>query len=93
MPLTAYGDENVPLTFEMDNVSISFRKGSERIDFMHVCNYDLIMLKNLELKNYKGNALLKKWSDGNIIIDNLKFDLDKDNIEVAATEEFYAESI
>ena len=69
MPLTAYGDKKTPITLEMDNVSISFRKGFERIDFMHVCNYDLIMLKNLELKNYKGNALLKKWSDGNIIID------------------------
>lgn len=93
MPLTAYGDKKTPITLEMDNVSISFRKGFESIDFMHVCNYDLIMLKNLELKNYKGNALLKKWSDGNIIIDNLKCDLDKEKFEVAATEEFYAEPI
>ena len=45
------------------------------------------------MKNYKGNALLKKWSDGNIIIDNLKCDLDKENIEVAATEKFHAEPI
>ena len=93
MPLTAYGDKKTPITLEMDNVSISFRKGFESIDFMHVCNYDLIMLKNLELKNYKGNALLKKWSDGNIIIDNLKCDLDKEKIEVAATEKFHAEPI
>ena len=93
MPLTAYGDKKTPITLEMDNVSISFRKGFERIDFIHVCNYDLIMLKNLELKNYKGNAFLKKWSDGNIIIDNLKCDLDKEKFEVAATEKFHAEPI
>ena len=77
MPLTAYGDKNMPITLEMENISISFRKGFEDIDFMHICNYDLVVLKNLELTNYRGNALLKKWSDGNIIIDNLKCDLNK----------------
>lgn len=93
MPLTAYGDEKTPVTLILENVSISFRNGFENIDFMHICNYDLIMLKKLELKNYKGNALLKKWSDGNIIIDNLKCDLDREKIEVTATESFSAQPI
>ena len=72
----------------MDNLSISFRKGFESIDFMNGCNYDLIMLKNLELKNYKGNALLKKWSDGNIIIDNIKCDLKKTKLRLRQPRNF-----
>ena len=42
------------------------------------------MLKNLELKNYKDNALLTKWSDGNIIIDNIIYDnkLEDNPIEI-----------
>ena len=93
MPLTAYGDKDFPVTLELKNVDISMRKGFEDIDFMHVCNYDLIVLRNIELKNYKGKALIKKWSEGTVIIDNLKCELNKDEIEVPACEKFKAEPI
>lgn len=93
MPLTAYGDSKVPLTLKISDSSISFRKGYEDIDFMHVCNYDLIELKNVKLTNYHGEALLKKWSEGKIFISGLETQLSENKWEVKAEETFYAQPI
>lgn len=93
MPLTAYGAENTPIDVTLKNVDISLREGAEEIDFMHVCNYNKIKLDNVSINNYKGNAIIKKWSEGNIEINNLKCDVAEDKIEVTATEKFECQPI
>ena len=93
MPLTAYGDEKVPITLEFNNINVSLRKGYENIDFMHICNYDLLRLKKFKVHNYKGKAFIKKWSDGKIEIDDLDCEIKDDECAVTATEEFTATPI
>ncbi len=68
MPLTAYGDKQVPLKLTFKNVDISLREGYEDIVFMNACNYEKIKLENVRLENYRGDTLIKTWSDGEIDI-------------------------
>lgn len=93
MPLTAYGDVKVPVTLKISDSTISFREGYEKIDFMYVCNYDLIELKNVKLPNYQGKALLKKWSEGKIFLSGLETQLSEDKWAVKAEERFYVQPI
>lgn len=93
MPLTAYGDVKVPVTLKISDSTISFREGYEKIDFMYVCNYDLIELKNVKLPNYQGKALLKKWSEGKIFLSGLETQLSEGKWAVKAEERFYVQPI
>lgn len=93
MPFTAYGDKEVPITVKLKNVNVSLRKGFEKIDFMHVCNYEKISIENVKIENYKGEAFIKTWSDGKIEIKDLTCDCKTDQQVVKARETFFAEAI
>lgn len=94
MPLTAYGDKNVPVTVELENVDISIQKGFESINFMHVANCKKIVLENVKLKNFTGNSLIKTWSEaGKIEIKNLECSIDENNYVIMAEDEFSCQPI
>ena len=88
MPLTAYGDKDVPITLDIKNVDISIRKGFENIDFMHIANHKKISLENVRIDNYSGKTLMKAWTEGNVEINNLTCDVSKDNYVHMTDEEF-----
>ena len=71
MPITAYGDKNVPVTLKLKNVEITMREGYEDIDLVHICYYDSVVFENLSVSNYKGDCIIKKWSDGKIVLNNV----------------------
>ena len=71
MPITAYGDENVPVTLKLKNIEITMREGYEDVDLVHICNYDSIVFENLSVPNYKGDCIIRKWSDGKITLNNV----------------------
>jgi len=71
MPITAYGDKDIQVSLKLKNVEITMREGFEDIDLVHVCNYDNITLENLSVPNYKGDCLIRKWSDGEITLNNV----------------------
>ncbi len=94
MPLTAYGDKDTPFTLELKNIDISMRKGSEKIDFMHVANYKKISFDNVKIENYKGNSLIKRWESGeDVKIKGLVCDIDEKNYVSQAKEEFVCQPI
>ena len=93
MPLTAYGDKDVKVTLELKNVSISMRKGFEDIDFMHIANYEKVKLKNVKIDNFKGKTLIRKWTDGNIEIENLNCDISEDKYITMAEEKFTCQTV
>jgi len=94
MPLTAYGDKDVPVTVELENVDISIQKGFETIDFMHAANYKKIAFDNVKLSNFKGKSLIKSWTEsGKIEINKLDCDIDENNYLTLADEEFVCQTI
>lgn len=93
MPLTAYGDPAVPVTVELKNVEVSLREGFESIDFMRIANYKKIVLENVKIKNFAGNALVKAWTQGNVEITNLVCDVREEALVVLTDEEFVCKAI
>lgn len=92
MPLTAYGDEKVKFNLSLENVNIEIRKGCEKNDLINACNFNIIKLENVKIKNLSGECLIRTWSDGNIITDNVNADKVK-NLFLKSNKAFFAKSI
>lgn len=86
MPLTAYGDKDIPVTLELKNVDISMRPGFETVDFMHVAFYKKIILDHVALHNHRGTHLIKDWTGGNVEFLDVICDVKPEDY-VARTEE------
>ena len=91
MPITAYGDEDVPVTLRLTDINLSLREGFASIDIIHACNYKSIELKNINISNFSGDCLVRKWSEGNISLDNI-CGTGKASVKKADFE-FFSESI
>lgn len=59
-----YGDGEVPVTLNLENVDYSVREGFEEEAVFKVAHFDEINFKNVKISNFKGNTLIKNWSDG-----------------------------
>ncbi len=90
MPLIAYGKADDKLTLKLENVDLSIREGSEGLDLIHACNYDSITLDNVKIDGKIG-SLIKKWSDGDVILRDVNSDADEQVI--TATTAFKAQAI
>ena len=89
MPLTAYGDKDNPFNLTLSNVDFSFKEGFEKNPFMHVANFHQITLKNINVKNAKGDCLIKTWTNGGEVeFINLNCDIPKENLVKFTEEEF-----
>ena len=77
----------------MENIDISMKEGFEDMPLIHAANFDLISLKNVNVKNAKGDVLIKKWTDdNNIITENVTFS-DDYKLSELQTEEFICGAI
>lgn len=93
-PILLYGDSEKPINFKMGDCSVTF--SDERIshDFMHLCNFERIILKNVEVKNFKGDIFIKKWNNSGIIItENLICDSFVGELSSFAKEPFSCEMV
>lgn len=89
-----YGDGVVPVTLNFKNVEYSVRAGSEQDPIFKVANFDEINLDNVKITNFKGDALIKNWSDGGKVnTNNLECELKDGGLIVHATEEFKCSAI
>ena len=57
---------------------------------IHACNYKTILLDGLRV-NGKLTSLIKKWSDGNVILKDVTCDAKEDT--VSATDTFFAHKV
>ena len=87
LPLNAYGDEKIPLLLTIRDCELSFR---EETPFMHLCNYERVLLENLKIHQVGKQPLIKKWSEGEIVLRGVT----SDNKEIVKAEEaFFARPI
>jgi hypothetical protein len=94
MGVYCYGDGIVPVTINLKNIEYSVREGSEQEPIFKMAHFDNINLHNVKITNYKGNALIKTWSDGgNVNVNNLDCDTRDGELLVKATEKFICNAI
>ena len=92
--LYAYGSEESSFDLALKNIEYSIRDGYEKEPFIKAAHFGQILLENVKIYNYDGDAFVKTWSDGgDIKANNLKGNIDKDSIRVKATEPFKCSSI
>ena len=91
LTVTAYGDENIPVKLTLKDIEITLREGYENIDLIHACNYSSIVLDNVSVSGFKGECMVRKWSEGEILFKNVK----PDNINKVkkASKPFFTEAI
>ena len=88
VPVTVYGEQETPVSLSMKNVDVTMKEESENIEFMHAGNYDTIRLDHLTVRNFTGKALIKTWSDGSILLNDISCGADFDNYIEKAAEAF-----
>lgn len=65
--LLIHGDAKEPITFTLENVEITSRKGCEDVAFIDATNYEKIILHNVTAKNYTNPTIIAR-TDGEIIV-------------------------
>ena len=86
-PLTAYGEKDTPVTLTIENSSFGLAEGTEGMSFMHLCHFESVKLKNVNIHGLKNAPLILRWSEGMPETDDLTWD-DAENplIEDAKTD-------
>ena len=73
-PLTAYGEEGTPVTCTIENSSFSLAEGTDGMSFMHLCHFDNVLLKHVQVRGLKNAPLIRRWSDGLPKTENLSWE-------------------
>ncbi len=91
---TAYGDGEVLYELKLKNVDFSYAEDYATEPFMLVAHYGKLDLENVNIEGYKGNALIKTWSDGGEIVRNgLNCDVKENEFLVRINEPFVCNKI
>ena len=70
-PSVLYGDEIQKIDLKFLNMNISFNDNSPSDSLINACNFSQITLKNVRVKNLKGENLIKVWSNGETVFENV----------------------
>ena len=73
-PLTAYGEQGTPVSLRIENCSFGLADGTEGMSFMHLCHFDDVTLKNIQVHGLINAPLIRRWSDGVPTTENLTWD-------------------
>ena len=94
MGLTAYGIKGSPMTLTLRNVDYTFHEEATEPAMFRVANCDEITLDNVKVTGYKGNSLIRAWSEGTRVnVNNLDCDVKDGELLVLADEEFVCRAI
>ena len=94
MGVYCYGDGEVPVTLNFNNINYSVREGSETDAVFKVAHFDEINLNNVKITNFEGDTLIKTWSDGGIVnTENFECNLKENGLINKAQEEFKCNAI
>jgi len=84
-----YGDGEVPVTLNFNNVEYSVREGFEKDAVFKVAYFDEINLKDVKIENFDGETLIKTWSEGGKVnTENFSCNIKENGLINEATEDF-----
>ncbi len=70
LPLTFWGDESQKGSLKLENIQVRFADGADRA-FLHLGNYDKVVLRDVTVENLHGTCLIRKWTeDGTVQMEN-----------------------
>ena len=96
MPLTAYGDAELPVTVALENIEFSFKEGCENTTFIRAANYRKLRLKNVKVLNGTCDHLIKSWDlekKGEIELIDVECGISEENRVVYTDEDFFCKAI
>ena len=96
MPLTAYGDADIPVELTLENIEFSFSEGKEDTTFIRAANYKKIRMKNVNILNASADHLIKSWDTekkGEIEFINVKCSIPDENRVIYTDEPFFCQAI
>lgn len=94
MGLTAYGIEGCPMKITLKDVDYTYDAESAETPLIRAAHCDKVVLKNVTVKGYHGNSLIRAWSDGiKVSTDGLDCDVKDGELLVRADEEFVCRPI
>ena len=73
-PLTAYGEADIHVSCTVENCRFSLTEGTEGMSFMHLCHFDNIILRNVQVQGLKNAPLIRRWCEGDVVTENLTYD-------------------
>ncbi len=72
MPLTAYGDKDVPLILSLIDCQIAFAESDQAISLLHAAHFERITLKDVHVEASVPAPLVVSWSnDHNLVMENV----------------------
>jgi hypothetical protein len=96
MPLTAYGDADIPVELTLENIEFSFSEGKEDTTFIRAANYKKIRMKNVNILNASADHLIKSWDTekkGEIEFINVKCSIPDEKRVIYTDEPFFCQAI
>ena len=90
MPINLYGKKGEEVSLRLSNVNVEINEIMENKALINACNYSNIVIEGLNVSG-KLEAIVKKWSEGNIILKNINAETDCDTVE--ATEVFFTPKV
>ena len=92
--LYCYGDGEVPISLNLENINYSVRQGNQEDAVFKVANFSEINLKDVKISNFSGNTLITTWSDGGkVTTENLSCPLKANGLINKATTPFKCSAI
>ena len=94
MPITAYGDKDVPVTLALEDVTISDSKEYAYPALIHACNFRRLTLRGVTVADTPLEVLIKTWSDGGKVeFENVACPLPEDKLVTRTDEKFFCKPI
>ncbi len=84
MPITAYGGVDVPFTLKLTDTHIGIREGADITAIVHACNCESVEFSGVHVDGFKGDCLVRAWSDVPVKADVTGTDCDA--VKAADTE-------
>ena len=93
IPSILYGDKEKKVSLNIKNCNFSIKNNIACEELIQAANFDTIVLDNVEIKNYKAETLIKTWTDGNVVIKDLKCEKKPSSITEKALSAFKCKPI
>jgi hypothetical protein len=91
--LTAYGSSELPVDLTLKHVDVAFRENVEEVDFLHLAYYGNVRLEDVHVTATGKVNLVKRWTQGDIVMNDVTCSAPESEWIVDAQEPFYCKAI
>ena len=95
LPMVAYGDKEVPVTVNLENITLNVGDDFAETHLFKTANLKKMSFKNVVFNNYKGKEFIRNYGKhkGKVVIDGGNFDKLNLPVVTETDEQFYVDMI